>query len=47
MHTDSYMFVRGTITITGERANATVRQVHERNMQVTFKDCAPLAASAK
>ena len=47
MHTDAYIFVRGTITITGEGANATATQVHERNKQVTFKDCAPLAASAK
>ena len=47
MHTDAYIFLRGTITITGEGANATATQVHERNKQVTFKDCAPLAASAK
>ena len=38
---DSYMFVKGTITITGAAANADALQPDERNKGVTFKNCAP------
>ena len=40
-YADSYILVKGTITITGEGDNATARQADERNKGVTFKNCAP------
>ena len=35
---DGYILVRGTITITGARADATTRNTGERNMEVTLKN---------
>ena len=38
---DSYILVKGTITTTGEGADADARQADERDKGVTFKNCAP------
>ena len=38
---DSYILVKGTITITGAGANADARNADERDKGVTFKNCAP------
>ena len=40
-YADSYILVKGTITITGAGANAGERQADERDKGVTFKNCAP------
>ena len=40
-YADSYILVKGTITITGARDDAAARQADERNKGVTFKNCAP------
>ena len=40
-YADSYILVKGTITITGEADNAGERQADERDKGVTFKNCAP------
>ena len=40
-YTDSYMLVKGTITIPGAGANAYARNAFERDKGVTFKKCAP------
>ena len=40
-YADSYILVKGTITITGAGANAGERQADERDKEVTFKNCAP------
>ena len=40
---DSYIPVKGTITITGAKDNAGERQADERDKGVTFKNCAPFA----
>ena len=40
-YTDSYILVKGIITITGAGANAGETQADERDMGVTFKNCAP------
>ena len=40
-YTDSYILVKGTITITGEGDNAGERHADERDKGVTFKSCAP------
>ena len=40
-YSDAYILVKGTITITGAGADATTRQVDERDKGVTFKNCAP------
>ena len=40
-YSDAYILVKGTITITGEGANAAVRQADERDKGVAFKYCAP------
>ena len=37
---DSFILVKGTITITGAGNDAAVRQADERNKGVTFKNCA-------
>ena len=39
---DSYILVKGTITITGAADDAAARQAVERNKGVTFKNCAHL-----
>ena len=38
---DSYILVKGTITITGEGDNAAAERADERDKGVTFKNCAP------
>ena len=40
-YADSYILVKGTITITGAGDDAAARQADERNKGVTFKNCAP------
>ena len=40
-YADSYILVKGTITITGEGDNAGERQADEGDKGVTFKNCAP------
>ena len=40
-YADAYIFVKGTITITGHGDDAATRQLDERNKGVTFKNCAP------
>ena len=38
---DAYIFVKGSITITGDGDNNAARQADERDKGVTFKNCAP------
>ena len=40
-YADSYILVKGTITITGAGDDEAVRRADERNKGVTFKNCAP------
>ena len=40
-YADSYIFVKGTITITGEGDNAAAERADKRDKNVTFKSCAP------
>ena len=40
-YVDSYILVKGTTTITAAGADAAARQADERNIEVTFKNCAP------
>ena len=40
-YADSYILVKGTITITGEGDTAGEIQADERDKDVTFKNCAP------
>ena len=40
-YADSYILVKGTITITGAGANANAEQTDERDKGVTFKNYAP------
>ena len=40
-YADSYILVKGTITITGAGANAYAGQADESDKGVTFKNCAP------
>ena len=40
-YSDSYIFVKGKITITGAGDNAAARKVDERDKSVAFKNCAP------
>ena len=40
-YADSYILVKGTITITGEGADAAAEQADGRDKGVTFKNCAP------
>ena len=39
-YADSYVLVKGTITITGAEDNAAARHADERDKGVTFKNCA-------
>ena len=39
-YADSYILVKGTITITGARANTDAKNADERDKGVTFKNCA-------
>ena len=40
-YADSYILVKGTITITGKGANTAAELADERDKGVTFKNCAP------
>ena len=40
-YADSYILVKGTITITGAGDDAAARRADERNKGVTFKNCTP------
>ena len=40
-YADSYILVKGTITITDEGADAAAERADERDKGVTFKNCAP------
>ena len=40
-YTDSYILVKGTITITGAGNDDAARRAVERDKGVTFKNCAP------
>ena len=40
-YSDSYILVKGTITITGAGGDAAARQADERDKGVTFKNCVP------
>ena len=40
-YADAYIFVKGTITITGAGDDAAARQTDERNKGVIFENCAP------
>ena len=40
-YADSYILVKGTITITGAGNDAATRQADERDKGVSFKNCAP------
>ena len=40
-YSDAYILVKGTITITGEGADAAATQADERDKSVVFKNCAP------
>ena len=40
-YSDTSALVKGIITITGDRENGAARQEDKRNIQVTFKNCAP------
>ena len=40
-YADSYILVKGTITITGAGANADGRNADERDKGATCKNCAP------
>ena len=42
-YADSYLLVKGTITITGAGNDAAARRADERNKGVTFKNCAPFS----
>ena len=40
-YAESYILVKGAITITGAGDGAAARQADKRNKEVTFKNCAP------
>ena len=40
-YSDTYILVKGKITITGAGDNAAARQADERDKVVAFKNCAP------
>ena len=40
-YADSYILLKGTITITGEGADADAERVDQRDKGVTFKNCVP------
>ena len=40
-YADAYIFVKGTITITGHGDDDAARQLNERNKAVIYKNCAP------
>ena len=44
-YSDSYIFLSGTITITGGGDNGAGKRADEREKGVIFKNCAPLTAA--
>ena len=42
-YADVYILVKGTVTITGARDDATARRAEERNKDVIFKNCPTFA----
>ena len=40
-YSDAYILLKGTITVTGEGADAAIKQVDERNKGIIFKTCSP------
>ena len=44
-YSDTYIFVKGTITITGEGADYDVKGISKRNKEVKFKNSAPFTDS--
>ena len=40
-YSDAYIFVSGTITITGAGVDDAAKRLDERNKGVIFKNCAP------
>ena len=42
-YSDTYILVKGTITITGAGDDAAARQADERDKGVVFKNCAPFS----
>ena len=40
-HSDAYILIKGTITITGAGDDAAARQADERDKGLVFKNCAP------
>ena len=40
-YNDLYILVKGTVTITGARADAAARKADERDKGVKFKNCSP------
>ena len=43
-YSDTYILVKGTITITGAGDDAAARQADERDKGVVFKNCAPFTS---
>ena len=41
-YSDAYIFVSGTITITGAEDNDAAKRADQRNKGVIFKNCTPL-----
>ena len=46
-YADSYILIKGTITITGDGNDHAARQADERDKGVTFKNCAPFTKSIR
>ena len=44
-YSDTYIFVKGTITITGEGADYDAKGISKRNKEVKFKNSAPFTDS--
>ena len=40
-YSDAYILLKGTITVTGEGADAAIKQADERNKGIIFKTCSP------
>ena len=40
-YSDSYILVKGTITVIGEGVDAAAERADERDKELTFKNCAP------
>ena len=46
-YADSYILVKGTITITGEGVDVAAERADERDKGVTLKNCAPFTVVRK